>query len=392
MNDLPGDWSVPEGWYGCACCCPDRNAHAAEHSTLLDALRDEALLSHGPPRMYEDHGAYVVELKYRDDLTLISRATSHKPLAEALVKQHQQIALPRWQMIAYTGFTPRGQEKMKMNIKKGRKKGQCDAMRCTDTPLVADFPGAVWGVESVDLCSDHFERALKDHPEIQADVDAKLATTEGGAELAPAGVATAVVTSEETQEADLLARKKDAENVSKMARAWPMEDPEALEDLAEILTLVKGQRDDLEGETQEVTKPLATELEKRRAVYRPLKKALAEAESAIKSRFAQHRVEEEERNYKLKQAAATAHEEGRAGDVEKNLSKVTHLNDTEGVQTRLKWDFLIEDASKLPREFLMPNEKLIKEHCNHSTDKEPTPIPGVRFVPDAVVSGKRATR
>ena len=269
-----------------------------------------------------------------------------------------------------------------MNLKKRPKTGQCHALRCTEEAAI-NIAGMPWGVETAQLCLDHYNRAVEDYPTM---------TQPSAIVKAPPADGVAVAPSEEPLEEDLLARRKDAADVSKMARSWPMDTPEALEDLAQVLTLVKGQRDELEGEIQSATSVLAKELEKRRATYRPLKKALADAESTIKARFSQHRIEEEERNRKLKEAAAEAYEQGRVEEVEGHLSQVTNINDTQGVTTRLKWDFVIEDESKLPREFLMPNEKLIKEHCNHSTEKAPTAVPGVRFVPSAVVSGKRAAR
>lgn len=54
------------------------------------------------------------------------------------------------------------------------------------------------------------------------------------------------------------------------------------------------------------------------------------------------------------------------------------------VTNRTDWDYLIEDESKLPREYLIPNEKMIKGTVKAQKDK--TNIPGVRVFPKSITS------
>jgi len=57
-----------------------------------------------------------------------------------------------------------------------------------------------------------------------------------------------------------------------------------------------------------------------------------------------------------------------------------------GLSTREHWDFRITDPSKLPREYLIPNEAAIRSVVKGL--KGQTNIPGVEVFRDDVVAGR----
>jgi hypothetical protein len=61
---------------------------------------------------------------------------------------------------------------------------------------------------------------------------------------------------------------------------------------------------------------------------------------------------------------------------------------TQGISTRESWQFEIVDASLLPREYLVPDEKKIRQVVNAMKDR--TAIPGVRVTRGEIVASRSA--
>jgi len=177
-------------------------------------------------------------------------------------------------------------------------------------------------------------------------------------------------------------------------KGWIPKTQEELETVATVLCGVKAQRNELEALEQAERKPLNALLAESSARFKPVKTLWADAEVMLKSKIAAARLLEDERNRKALVAAADAHAAGDAQGVVDALAQGTNVRDIPGISTSKQWTYIIEDESLLPEEFWLriPNEKLLKEHCAHTKDREPTPVPGVRFVPDVRVAASAGRR
>lgn len=173
------------------------------------------------------------------------------------------------------------------------------------------------------------------------------------------------------------------------ARGFVIETRDDLALAADVLAEVKGKWKRLDEREKEITRPMNDALKKTRALFKPAKDYFGEVETHLKRAIGAHKMLEEKRNAEAARAAADAHEAGDTQGVVNAMATIAHISNVGGLTTMRKWRFEITDASKLPREFLCPNETLIKEHAAHTTgDDDPTPIPGVRFYPEVVVRSR----
>lgn len=350
---------------------------------MLQHLDEDEIVPIASVELREDsEGLMHVEVVYADGLGLRSRPTMLKTLAVAKLDQSRRLVdYPRWRDLAMFGHQPFSQmnKDKTMNIKKTRKKGVCDAMRCKEEEGLRKLDGSPWGVAEIYVCEKHAVQALEKilkkgtTPEVQ-DTDIVPAKGEEVSSL----------------KEELQGIEKEAKEVAEMAKDWPIDTQGDLEELSEFLTAIKTQRNETEAQEKEYTRPVNEELKKWRAVFRSAKDALAEAEATLKGRIGLARLRQEADNKKAKEAAAAAHKAGDADGVDENMSKVKNVNETPGINTRLKWTYVVKNLDEVPREWLMLNDKLMKEHCNHSTEKEPEPVPGIEFIPDVVVSGRNS--
>ena len=181
---------------------------------------------------------------------------------------------------------------------------------------------------------------------------------------------------------------KKAREVLDTFKDWSPKTQEDLEVVATLLRGVKAQRNEIEAMEQAERKPLNKLLKESSERFKPVKTLWADAEVMLKSKIAAARLLEDERNRKALVAAADAHAAGDAQGVVDALAQGTNLRDIPGISTRKQWTYIIENEALLPPEFKLsvPNHQLLKEHCAHTKDHEPTPVPGVRFIPDVRVA------
>ena len=120
----------------------------------------------------------------------------------------------------------------------------------------------------------------------------------------------------------------------------------------------------------------------------------AERERAAKAQreadAERRRLEDEERLH----LASVLETQGKAKEAELALtapvavrvppSPVVVMPRAEGVSFREDWDFEIEDALLIPREYLIPDEKLIR--ATVKAQKAETKIPGIKAVPRTITS------
>ncbi len=264
------------------------------------------------------------------------------------------------------------------NLKKTRKPTECHAMRCTNSQhwqdeggTAIEHPVDLWGVNKVYLCEYHTKLADDFHTANPDFKPEKRALSEGEALEA---VAT-----------DTAREAAEGKDILDIIDGLDVQTQEGLEFANALLRDVKAKLKKLEADEKSITQPQTTALQRVRALFRPAKTAWADVELRLKRKLITARLLEDSNNKKALAEAMDAHDRGDAEGHAAALERVHSATDLEGTSIITKWSFEIEDESLLPREFLMPNMTLIHEHCSHSTQREPTPIPGVRFYPDGQV-------
>lgn len=160
---------------------------------------------------------------------------------------------------------------------------------------------------------------------------------------------------------------------------------------AEVLSKLNKAKDEITKRKEEITKPLNAALRSARALFKPLEVDLDGAIGVVRMRMAEHHNKrEEERRKKLEQIAAR--EQKGTLKTETALKKVGEIGDEKktvntdegAVSYATVKDYVVEDEKKLPREYLMPDMKAIKEAL-----KEGKKVPGATIVERTEVRNSR---
>lgn len=278
-----------------------------------------------------------------------------------------------------------------MNIKKKAPAGECYAKRC-NVEAVATVPGICFDLKAdVPLCQRHTDTAIQEFGLVgdlaEAVVYLDQPAPDPDATPDVVEVATPEVVVPEKELAEEEAEAKDALAVVQDLTIQTQED---LDFANETLKEVKGRAKKLKTRLDEITKPLNSALKSARDLFRPAMNYYDEIEKELKNRIGEHKLRQDEANRAAMLAAAAAAEAGDNTAAADALANVTTIGDAKGLSTRQTWGYIIEDASLLPREFLMPNEQAIGAHARAAKAGAPAAIPGVRFVPKVIVSSRAA--
>lgn len=275
-----------------------------------------------------------------------------------------------------------------MNIKLKTPSGECEAKRC-NRPSAATVPGECWDLDGkrVALCERHVQEASQEFSldEIEGAVIPLTV-----ASVAVARVEDATAALEANTQDELREETAEAKGALEEVKALEIQTQDDLDFAAETLAEVKGRSKRLKERLDLITKPMNEALKSARALFKPAMDYYGEIESELKKRISEHALRQEEANRQAMLAASAAHEAGDSEGTAEALASVTTLGEVSGLSTRQTWDFIVEDVSLLPREFLIPNEKLLGAHARSAKGHAPTPIPGVRFVPKVVVASRSA--
>jgi len=118
--------------------------------------------------------------------------------------------------------------------------------------------------------------------------------------------------------------------------------------------------------------------------------APVKAEGIVKQKINAFLLEEQKKRDEIerKAAAEAAKIKARTGlDVKVELAQTTPVIEKPAdIQTRDKWEFEVTDENKIPREYLMINEKAIQEVINALKDK--AVIPGIKVVKKQIIVSK----
>ncbi len=179
------------------------------------------------------------------------------------------------------------------------------------------------------------------------------------------------------------------------------------------LKAVKAKAKELDGLRKSLTKPLDESKKRIMDLFKRPLEILSAVESAIKGAMINWQREQErirqaeearlreaqrKEAERLQELAAKAEErgdtskaeefEGRAAVVQSTAPIVANkVEKIEGIQTKLIWKFRIIDVSKIPREYMIPNEKAIGE-IGRAT-KGAIIIEGVEFYSEETIAAGR---
>jgi hypothetical protein len=172
-------------------------------------------------------------------------------------------------------------------------------------------------------------------------------------------------------------------------KSYVVETPEDYTNAAAMVQTFKGQFDALEAERRELTDPLNATIKKINEKVKPATTFLDTAIRLLKAAMGAFQIREEERQRKALEEAAELAKSGEVAAATVALARVeSEMPKVAGMTSREDWDFEITDESKLPREFLQPNEKAIRAFIKAA--KKPDAIPGVRAFAKKVISTRGA--
>lgn len=166
-----------------------------------------------------------------------------------------------------------------------------------------------------------------------------------------------------------------AQRAVEMIRSIVVNTDEEIRVVSPLLQQIKGDLKRLEAREKAITKPLNDALKSVRDLFRPAKNALEAAEQHLKHEIgrAQQAIREANHRAMLATQAALAQNDVRTAALVSGSIQATEA--PQGISYREQFVFRVVDASQLPRQFLMPDERRIRAHVAEHGDR--VPIPGV---------------
>lgn len=148
-----------------------------------------------------------------------------------------------------------------------------------------------------------------------------------------------------------------------------------IEIASKLLVDLHDQQKRITSRKEEITKPLNAALKSVRDLFAPAENAYKDAVSILKQKIGAAQLAIRTANEEAMRATQAALAAGDVRTAALTSGAITPTDASKGVAYREEWVFRIVNASLLPRDFLMPDEKRIKEHV--SKFGLSSPIPGV---------------
>lgn len=205
---------------------------------------------------------------------------------------------------------------------------------------------------------------------------------------------------------------KEVAGLTQQAEAFQVTDADSYEHGAEVLRSIKSMYNTVETKRKAITSPLDQAKRQVMDLFRPFTDSLSSAERTLKKRLIgwkneQERIAREEQRKaeeaarkereRLEKQAAKAEEAGRTerAEVLRDRAEFTvpvapapATPKVSGLSDRKVWRFEIVDAAKIPREYLIPDEKRIGGVVRAL--KQDANIPGVRVYEESTLAARRA--
>jgi hypothetical protein len=180
----------------------------------------------------------------------------------------------------------------------------------------------------------------------------------------------------------------EAKGILEAIDNMPIDSQEDLDFAGEILVDVKGKKKALENERGKATRPLLDALNVIRGWFKPAVQYLDRCEGKLKTKIAEYHREQRRRQQAALEAAGDASMRGDAEVARTQMQRAqeAQVHKVSGVQMRsvIKWE--VTDFAKVPRKFLMLNEKAVQQHImQHGADAK---IDGVKIWRDVSVAAK----
>jgi len=158
-----------------------------------------------------------------------------------------------------------------------------------------------------------------------------------------------------------------------------IDSPEQYAKAGEWLKKIKEYKKDAEGKESAIIDPIKTSIKNTQALFRPFYERVADIEATTKAAM----LEFVEAQDKKKLQLQNDFESGKVKRVSTYIGKVHELEipADKNSQVRKVKRLVIEDVNKIPREFLMPNESLIKKIL-----LEGKSVPGCKMVEDKTIA------
>jgi hypothetical protein len=204
---------------------------------------------------------------------------------------------------------------------------------------------------------------------------AKLAQVPSSAEIA------SMVSAEKT-EVDELKNYLDAVHIEKQAD---------LDFAAEALRSIAEKHDALDTKRKSWVNPLNRVVKDINATFRPVLDALKRAESGLKQKIGEYHVKTEHERLALLEKASKAASKNAPKKAEALIEKAELLDveQVDGLGVKMVWTGEVIDATKIPREYLMPDgKKLLAVTEAGASDPK---IPGWRAWQTANVRTRRSS-
>lgn len=167
---------------------------------------------------------------------------------------------------------------------------------------------------------------------------------------------------------------------------WTIDNTEDNEFAAEMLQDVKQRHKALEAQRKTITKPLTAAKKAVDDLFRTPRGLLERAEVLLKGKIAVYVDTSEANTAALKEAANAETVEQAAAA----LSTIEHIEAPAGVSVRYKYRAIVFSPDIVPDEFRIPDEVAIQRYTDEAVKihGEPTPIPGVRFDKEPIVTSR----
>jgi hypothetical protein len=139
-------------------------------------------------------------------------------------------------------------------------------------------------------------------------------------------------------------------------------------------------------------KPMRESEQRIRGWFRPIEDALTAAVDSVKAKIGEYDLANRQLQREAFERASDLHQTGDhiAARAEITVAN-THASHRKpsGASTREVWEATVIDASAVPREWCLPDEKRIAAMARATpADTDPVHIPGVRYVRKVVVVGR----
>jgi len=172
---------------------------------------------------------------------------------------------------------------------------------------------------------------------------------------------------------------------------WTINSAQKNDFAAAMLRDVKTRTRQLEKKRKTITTPLNQALREVNALFRAPRERLELAEKLLKTKIAGYLETVQADNNAALEAAATAET---IEDAETAIAKVQDTKAPAGVSVRYTYRPIVEDETKIDRQFLAPDMQKItawaKKH--RGKDGEPLPIAGVVFEKKPIVTSRAVKR